>query len=93
MSPEEREELASLYVLGMLEESELAAFERELVDHPELTTLVAELERASTLLATSVPQHPAPNVLDRVIKSLSHPLPRPSPSAGQIGYLGRSLQD
>lgn len=63
MSPEEREELASLYVLGVLEGSELAAFERELVADPELATLVAELEKASTLLATSVPQHPAPDGL------------------------------
>ena len=63
MSSEEREELASLYVLGVLEGSELAAFERELVADPELAALVAELEKASTLLATSVPQHPAPDSL------------------------------
>ena len=79
MSPEEREELASLYVLGMLEESELASFERELVDHPELTALVAELERASTLLATSVPQHAAPNVLDRVMEQVRAPAPVAEP--------------
>ncbi len=47
----------------LLEGSELAAFERELVAHPELAALVAELEKASTLLATSVPQHPAPDTL------------------------------
>ena len=100
MSPEEREELASLYVLGMLEGSELAAFERELVAHPELAALVAELEKASTLLATSVPQHPAPDVLARIpscdqIKSArssrrAHSLDQPSPSAG---CHGRSPQD
>ena len=44
-------------------ESELATFERELVAHPEVAALVAELEKASTLLATSVPQHPAPDSL------------------------------
>ncbi len=60
MSPEEREELASLYVLGALEGDELAVFERELAGHPELAVLVTELERASTILATSVPQHKAP---------------------------------
>jgi anti-sigma-K factor RskA len=63
MSPEEREELASLYVLGALEGEELAAFERELTAHPELAVLVTELERASTILATSVPQHKAPEVI------------------------------
>jgi anti-sigma-K factor RskA len=67
MSPEEREELASLYVLGVLKGSELAAFERELVAHPELAALVGELEKASTLLATSVPQHPAPDVLRHTV--------------------------
>ena len=66
MSSEEREELAALYALGMLEGSELAAFERELVAHPELAALVAEFEQASTLLATSVPQHPAPDSLRHV---------------------------
>jgi len=60
MSPEQREELASLYVLGALEGDELAAFERELAGHPELAVLVTELERASTILATLVPQHKAP---------------------------------
>jgi anti-sigma-K factor RskA len=63
MSPEEREELASLYVLGALEGDELAAFERDLAAHPELAVLVTELERASTILATSVPQHKAPEVV------------------------------
>jgi anti-sigma-K factor RskA len=63
MSPEEREELASLYVLGALEGDELAAFERELTAHPELAALVTELESASTILATSVPQHKAPEAV------------------------------
>ena len=63
MSPEEQEELASLYVLGALEGDELAAFERELTTHSELAVLVTELEEASTILATSVPQHKAPEVI------------------------------
>jgi anti-sigma-K factor RskA len=81
MSPEEREELASLYVLGVLEGSELAAFERELVAHPELAALVAELETASTLLATSVPQHPAPDLLRHsVLQQIKGPLPTAEPA-------------
>jgi anti-sigma-K factor RskA len=71
MSPEEREELASLYVLGLLEGSELAAFERGLAADPELAALVGELENASTLLATSVPQHRAPDALrDSVLNQI-----------------------
>jgi anti-sigma-K factor RskA len=82
MSPEEREELASLYVLGALEGSELDAFERELAAHPELAALVAELEKASTLLATSVPQHRAPDALrDSVLQQIkAQPTPAPAPA-------------
>jgi anti-sigma-K factor RskA len=81
MSPEEQEELASLYVLGVLEGSELAAFERELVAHPELAVLVAELEKASTLLATSVPQHPAPDVLRHsILRQIKGPGPVTEPT-------------
>ena len=93
MSPEEQEELASLYVLGVLEGSELAAFERELVAHPELAALIAELEKASTLLAKSVPHTrlPIPCAIPSWIKSRVAVQPlRPSldqrfPSAGCHG--------
>ena len=71
MSPEEREELASLYALGLLEGNELAAFERELAADSELAALVGELEKASTLLATSVPQHRVPDALrDSVLNQI-----------------------
>jgi anti-sigma-K factor RskA len=92
MSPEEREELASLYVLDVLEGDELAAFERELVSHPELATLVAELEKASTLLATAVPQHSAPDILRHSVlnqtKKISRPVRKPgSTSALSFGWV------
>jgi anti-sigma-K factor RskA len=93
MSPEEREELASLYVLGALEGDELAAFERELTAHPELATLVTELESASTILATSVPQHKAPEVVRQSVFQhirqevpASEVLPRPGFSFGWIPW-------
>ena len=80
MSPEEREELASLYVLGALEGDELAAFERELTAHPELAVLVTELERASTILATSVPQHKAPEVVRQsVFQHIRREIPATEP--------------
>jgi anti-sigma-K factor RskA len=80
MSPEEREELASLYVVGALEGDELAAFERELAAQPELAALVTELERASTLLATSVPQHKAPEaVRQSVFQHIRQEVPAPEP--------------
>src|SRR3977135_2009077 len=84
MSPQEREELASLYVLGALEGDELAAFERELTAHPELAVLVTELEHASTLLATTVPQHKAPEVLRHtVLKRIRGHAPTAAPGAAR----------
>jgi len=81
MSPEEREELASLYVLGVLDGDELAAFERELAAHPELAALVTELEKASTILATSVPQHRAPDVLRHsVLQQIRSHIPAAEPA-------------
>jgi anti-sigma-K factor RskA len=81
MSSEEREELASLYVLGALEGDELAAFERELAAHPELVALVTELERASTILATSVPQHKAPEVVRQsVFQHIRSEIPAEKPA-------------
>jgi anti-sigma-K factor RskA len=81
MSPEEREELASLYVLGALEGEELAEFERELAAHPELAVLVTELERASTILATSVPQHKAPELVRQsVLQRIKSQIPPAEPS-------------
>lgn len=80
MSPDEQEELASLYVLGALEGEELAAFERELATHPELATLVSELERASAVLATLVPQHKAPEVVRQsVFQHIRNQLPAEEP--------------
>jgi anti-sigma-K factor RskA len=81
MSPEEREELASLYVLGALEGEELAAFERELAAQPELAALVGELEQASTILATMIPQHKAPEtVRQSVFQHIRSPVPDEEPS-------------
>ena len=84
MNPEEREELASLYVLGLLEGDELAAFERILATDPELVALVGELENASTILAMSVPQQRTPealrdSVLSRIKQEDQTSVPLPAP--------------
>ena len=86
MNPEEREELASLYVLGLLEGDELAAFERILAADPELVALVGELENASTILAMSVPQQRTPealrdSVLSRIKQEDQTSVPLPAPQA------------
>lgn len=51
MSPENREEQASLYALGLLEGEELTAFQRALAADPALVSLVAECENAALHLA------------------------------------------
>ena len=60
MNPEEREELASLYVLGLLEGDELAAFERILATDPELVALVGELRMLRPFLPCRCPNSGLP---------------------------------
>ena len=67
MSPEEREELASLYALGLLEGEDLAAFEKELARDPALDALVLEFERAAGQLATALPQKRPPSALKNAV--------------------------
>ena len=51
MSSERHEELAALYVLGLLEGAERQAFEAELATRAEFRTLVDQLRRTSAELA------------------------------------------
>jgi len=67
MNTDEREELASLYALGLLEGAELAAFERQVAADPSLGALVSELENAATHVALSAPQVPAPSAVRSLI--------------------------
>jgi anti-sigma factor ChrR (cupin superfamily) len=55
MIGESRQEQASLYVMGMLPEQEVAAFEAELLLDAELSAEVASLNDASIALARSAP--------------------------------------
>ncbi|MGC3991004.1 MAG: anti-sigma factor [Chthoniobacteraceae bacterium] len=56
MIDERHEELASLYVLNLLEPAELAAFEQELAENPELAELVRELGDSAAALADPLPE-------------------------------------
>ncbi len=67
MSPEEREELASLYALDLLEGDELANFRKEFGAHPTLGPTVDEFRAAANLLGESVPQYKAPTYLRELI--------------------------
>jgi anti-sigma-K factor RskA len=55
MIDEQHEELASLYVFGLLEGSELSAFEAKLAGDPALARLVRELRESSAQLAFTAP--------------------------------------
>ena len=57
---EETQERASLYVLGLLEDREVAQFEKEIQSDPELRGLIDELDATAAQLAHSAPFHPPP---------------------------------
>ena len=65
---EQLEEQASLYVLGLLEGEESAAFEKQMAESAELRDMVDDLDGAAALLAHSVPPRPLPPALrERVL--------------------------
>jgi anti-sigma-K factor RskA len=75
------EERASLYVLGLLEDEELAAFEKDLQANPELRALIDELDATAAQLVHSVPHRLAsPELRKRVLAQMPNrsviPFPR-----------------
>ena len=71
MIDESFEELASLYVLGLLEGAELAAFEQKLARDPALAQLVSELRESSAQLAfTASDAAPSPELRARLLDRL-----------------------
>jgi hypothetical protein len=71
MINEQREEQASLYVLGALTGAEQRGFEAELRRDAELRELVQGLRRAAELLALSVPAvAPPPGLRDKVLQRI-----------------------
>lgn len=80
MSPEEREELAALYALDLLEGDELVNFRKAVGGDPALAAMVDEFRAASNLLGQSVPQHKAPprlreRILEAYIAQKAPPAP------------------
>jgi anti-sigma-K factor RskA len=71
VTTDEREEQASLYVLGLLEPEELRAFESEMAADGDLVALVSELETGAAGLASIVaPRTPPPAVRERIMGSI-----------------------
>jgi anti-sigma-K factor RskA len=80
---EELEEQASLYVLGLLEGGEAAAFEQRLQVDADLRALVDELDEAAAALAHNAPARALPpelraRVLARVSRGKTMAFPRRS---------------
>jgi anti-sigma-K factor RskA len=70
MIDDHKEELASLYALGLLEGAELERFVAALANDPELRRRVAELRVASTAMAHVAPDaDPPPSLKARVLES------------------------
>lgn len=71
MIDEQHEELASLYVLGLLEGAELANFEQSLAADPALGRLVRELRETTSQLACTAPDAvPPPELRARLLDQL-----------------------
>lgn len=71
MSPEQSEEYAALYALGGLEGAEKRAFEQELSKNAVTAAMVAEFEKASSLLLTTLPKlTPPPSLKSRVLQGV-----------------------
>ena len=72
MIPDELQDQAALYVLGMIETTESATFEEALRDNAELRTLVREMREASADLARTVPsQKPTAELRQRVLREVA----------------------
>ncbi|HEY5035726.1 MAG TPA: anti-sigma factor [Chthoniobacterales bacterium] len=78
---EDLEEQASLYVFGLLEGKENAAFEKRLQADPELRALVDQLDEAAAAISHEAPAHSLPpelreRVLGQINRSKTIAFPR-----------------
>lgn len=79
------EELASLYVLDRLENSERSEFEAQLARDPELQQLVRELEAAVERRIRSLPQYNPPRkLLSRIEAQLASASPGPARNSDTV---------
>ena len=70
-APEELQELAALYALGLLEETQRPAFESRLAEDREAAALALKYRQASEALLESVPAvTPPPGVRERLLARL-----------------------
>jgi anti-sigma-K factor RskA len=82
MIPEEQQDQAGLYALGLLEPDQTAAFELALSGNAELRALLRELREATGELALTVPaQTPPESLRRRVLSEIALRAQEPTPMA------------
>jgi anti-sigma-K factor RskA len=87
MITERHEELATLHALGLLDDVERSAFEAELSGSGELRALVRSFGAATSTLALSVPQMPAPTGLKaNIMAALEAETNRPTEPAETASF-------
>jgi anti-sigma-K factor RskA len=80
MISEEQQDKAALYVLGLLESREAAAFESELNANAELRDIARELrEAAGTVALTVPPQTPPASLKHRIMREIAIKTEEPTP--------------
>lgn len=92
MISETQQEQASLYVLGLLDATEAAAFEQEMAADPALAALVRELGETTAGLALAAGESAVPSsaLKTRVLRAVA-PSPAPVLPTARSPFLGRSL--
>jgi anti-sigma-K factor RskA len=72
MIPEEQQDQAALYALGLLEPDEAAAFESQLSANTELRDVVRELrEAAGSVALTAPPRTPPASLKERIMREIA----------------------
>jgi anti-sigma-K factor RskA len=81
MISEEQQDQAALYVLGLLELHEAAAFESELNASAELRDIARELrEAAGDIALTAPPRTPPPSLKQRIMREMAMKTEKPAPA-------------
>jgi len=95
MIDENKEELASLYALGLLSGAELAAFEAELNTNPELRALTQSLQSTAANLPLTAPAaEPSTQLKSRIFASidkLTTTSPQPDKKTTSVIWIGWTL--
>ena len=89
MISEEQQDQAALYVLGLLEPHEVAAFETELNANDELRVIARELrEAAGDVALTAPPRTPPASLKQRVMREIAMKTEEPAPVLQQRAPFG-----